>query len=118
MSSHELAEVEEAATHVAYLEHGRLLFQEAKLDLVKRFREVRATLKGALPAEFTAPPEWLDIRVEDRIVSFVDTRYANDRELAGRITALTGEIQAFETRPTGLRAIFTALARAMQDAEA
>src|SRR5215470_14965042 len=45
ISSHELAEIDGVATHVAFLDEGRLLFEESMSDLMARFREVHVTLE-------------------------------------------------------------------------
>src|SRR5205823_12158513 len=45
ISSHELGEIDGVATHVAFLDEGRLLFEESMSDLVARFREVHVTLE-------------------------------------------------------------------------
>ena len=44
ISSHELGEIDGVATHVAFLDEGKLLFQESMSDLTGRFREVHVTL--------------------------------------------------------------------------
>jgi len=56
ISSHELVEIENVVTHVAFLEDGKLLFQEATDDLYGRIKEIRVTLesRAALPA---IPPQ-------------------------------------------------------------
>src|SRR6266480_4382414 len=51
ISSHELGEIDGVATHVAFLDEGKLLFQESMSDLTGRFREVRVTLEAE-----AAPP--------------------------------------------------------------
>src|SRR6185437_8909920 len=56
ISSHELSEIEGSVTHVAYIEQGRLLFQQGMEELSARVREVRvtlnetATVRAGLPA--------------------------------------------------------------------
>ena len=44
ISSHELADIESAVTHVGYIEQGRLLFQEGMDEL-----KVRGSARCALP---------------------------------------------------------------------
>src|SRR5258705_759536 len=44
ISSHDLAEIESFATHLGYLEHGRLLFSDEMPALSARFREVEVSL--------------------------------------------------------------------------
>ena len=46
ISSHELTEIESFTTHVAFMQNGRLLLQEAIEDLQMRFREVLVTLSA------------------------------------------------------------------------
>ncbi len=114
MSSHELVEVEEFATHVAFLDRGRLLFQEATPDLVQRFREVRVVTAEPARLPAGAPPQWLELRAAGNELRFIDTRYAGEAELTSRITGVVGPVHGVEGRPMPLRAIFTVLARAMQ----
>src|SRR5260370_29912314 len=47
VSSHDLAEIESFASHVAYLEQGRLRLSEELTQLGEQFREVQVTFDGA-----------------------------------------------------------------------
>lgn len=111
ISSHELTELEGVATHVAFLDRGRLLFQETMEALTDRLREVHVKLDrgGCVPLQL--PPEWLDFRLSGNVASFVDTAYSEDR-LAAKITAVCGPAQDIDAQPIGLRSIFKTLARA------
>jgi ABC-2 type transport system ATP-binding protein len=111
ISSHELAEIEEMTTHVAFLDRGALLFQEEMTDLKARIREVQVTTEGEARPPAMAPREWLDVRAAGNLLSFVDTRYS-ERELAARIATLLGTVRLVETRPVALRSLYTTLARA------
>lgn len=62
ISSHELVELEDLTTHIAYLDHGEVLFQEANCALASRLREVRVTLATEAHLPLRAPKEWLDLR--------------------------------------------------------
>src|SRR5207237_9238609 len=58
ISSHELSEIDGVATHVAFLDEGRLLFEESMSDLVARFREGHVTVErngGQNRAELVEP---------------------------------------------------------------
>ena len=46
---HDLAEIESFASHIGYVEQGRLLFSEEMSALADRFREVTITLNEPLP---------------------------------------------------------------------
>ncbi len=114
ISSHELTELEGVATHVAFLDRGRLLFQETMEGLTGRLQEVHVTLDrgGCVPLQ--PPAEWLDFRIAGNVASFVDAAYAEDR-LAANVAAVFGSVRETEARPIGLREIFKTLARATRD---
>jgi ABC-2 type transport system ATP-binding protein len=111
ISSHELTELDGVSTHVAFLDRGRLLFQESMDDLIGRLREVHVTLEGGARRLFQPPKEWLDFRLSGNVASFVDTAYSEDR-LAANVAAAFGSVRAIDAQPIGLRSIFKTLARA------
>ena len=49
ISSHDLAEIESFASHVGYLDRGRLQFSEEMAELSARFREIELTLDAPAP---------------------------------------------------------------------
>jgi len=115
ISSHELHEIEGLATHVAFLDAGRLVFQESIEDLQGRVREVRVTLaSGAeLPAE--PPAQWLNITSVGSVVSFVDTAFA-EQGYGDTVAQHFGcPIRAIDITPIGLRPIFTTIARSLRE---
>jgi len=114
ISSHELSEIDGVATHVAFLDEGKLLFQESMSDLTGRFREVRVTLAGDARTNGHLPKEWLQPRALGNVLTFVDTKFAEDG-LGERVESVTGEVRRIDTQPMPLRAIFTTLARAARD---
>ena len=57
ISSHELSEIDGVATHVAFLDEGKLLFQESMGDLTNRFREVHVVLDGEATKPSQTPKE-------------------------------------------------------------
>src|ERR1700735_5143923 len=77
--SHELGEIEGVATHVGFIEQGRLLFEESMGELTARFREVHVTLDREAAAPGRAPEEWLNVRAEGNVVMFVDSGFSDDR---------------------------------------
>jgi ABC-2 type transport system ATP-binding protein len=116
LSSQELTDIEGAVTHVGFLEHGRLLFQESMSELSARMREVRVTLSDAAVSPASAPAEWFDVRANGNVLAFVDTRFSQDR-LNGTIASLLRGVRNVDVQPIALRSIFTTLARAGQDRE-
>jgi ABC-2 type transport system ATP-binding protein len=110
LSSHDLAEIESFASHVGYLEEGKLRFSEDMASLAARFREVELTLEkeGALPSPM--PESWLHAKAAGGVVRFVDSRFEEERSGA-EIRRLFGEVNGVVYRAMGLRAIFLAMAR-------
>jgi ABC-2 type transport system ATP-binding protein len=111
ISSHDLSEIDSFATDVAFVDQGRLLFQDSMDTLMSRFREVQITLEGEAVIPKIIPSEWINLKVMGSVVSFVDTRFA-ESTMSGRLSPYWSQIQRVETKPLTLRAIFTTLARA------
>jgi ABC-2 type transport system ATP-binding protein len=109
ISSHELSEIEGMAMHVAFLDDGKLLFQESMIDLSSRFRQVHVTLDRE-----AAPPEWLNVRASGNVLMFVDSGFSEER-LVSEIGTLNGAVRNVDAQPMGLRSIFTALAKSRMD---
>jgi ABC-2 type transport system ATP-binding protein len=110
LSSHDLAEIESFATHVGYLDRGRLLFSEEMTTLTDRFREVEITLNQPQPLPSTIPTTWLQPQTAGTVIRFTHTEAANG-------AAATELAQAFPNArditltPMTLRSIFLAIAR-------
>ena len=115
ISSHELSEIYGIATHVGFLDEGRLLFEESMSDLTDRFREVHVTLERLAHAPDQVPKDWLHVRVMGNVLAFVDTRFKEEK-LGERIGSVLQGVRRVDTQPMGLRSIFTTLARATRDA--
>jgi ABC-2 type transport system ATP-binding protein len=111
ISSHEIAEIETAVTHVGFLESGKLMFQESSDALAARVREVRVLLDGAAVVPKQAPEAWLDVRAAGNVLRFVDTRYS-EATLGQRVRSCVAGVRSIDADPLPLRAIFVALARA------
>jgi ABC-2 type transport system ATP-binding protein len=111
LSSHDLAEIESFASHIGFLEKGRLLFSEEMPTLSERFREVTVTLDQPSPIPPNHPAWWLQPETADCVVRFVHTNYKKqitEREVADFFPSARG----FSLDPMPLRAIFLAVAKA------
>jgi len=117
LSSHELGEIDGVATHVAFLDEGKLLFQESMSELMGRFREVHVTLEQAAMAPREAPKEWLQVRAMGNVLTFVDTRF-DPRTLSEQIHSQIAGVKETVWQPMALRNVFTTLARAARDGQA
>jgi ABC-2 type transport system ATP-binding protein len=111
ISSHDLAEVESFASHVGYLERGKLRFSEELTSLVERFREVELTFDApsTLPSNF--PPTWMQMSSSAAVVRFVESQFDSEKTLA-EIQRVFGETRNIGFAPMSLRSIFLTMAKA------
>jgi ABC-2 type transport system ATP-binding protein len=114
ISSHELAEIESVVTHVGFVDRGRMLFEESMSDLSDRVREVHVTLENEARPPQIIPEGWVQVTVAGNLLSFIDTRFRDDR-LTSTLAALFKGIRNIDVQPVALRSIFTTLARNAQD---
>jgi len=110
VSSHDLAEIEGFATHIAFLDSGSLRFSEDMASLNSRFREVELTFdeRTAVPPDL--PANWLRPSAAGSVLRFVDAAFSQEKvktEIARRF----GPVQQAEYRPMSLRAVFLATAK-------
>lgn len=111
ISSHDLAEIESFASHVGYLDNGRLKFSEEITALSARFREVLVNLDAAAPpAAANVPASWTELKSSGSVVQFVESAFDQERTNAA-IRAAFGQIRDVTFTPMSLRAIFLAIAR-------
>ena len=113
ISTHELADIEDVATDVAFLDNGALLFQESMSDLTGRVRRVQIVLSQEATEPLQVPPSWLEVRAMGNVLTFVETQFSED-ELGARIAAAITKVRSVDVRPMPLRSIFTVLARNAQ----
>lgn len=110
LSSHDLAEIESFASHVGYLEQGRLLFSEEMSALAGRFRDVSVTLSEPSPLPTNLPPAWLLPETAECVVHFVHSEYQSDAAVH-ELTAAFPSARDISFEPMPLRSIFVALAK-------
>ena len=112
LSSHELAEIESCATHVAFMDKGRLLIHESVEDVAARFREVTAGFAGDPKVSARLPEKWLTPEWNGRTLRFTTTAYTDDEELSRMLASLVGPLAHLSTDPMSLRDTSKALIRA------
>jgi ABC-2 type transport system ATP-binding protein len=111
VSSHDLAEIESFASHIGYLEQGRLRFSEELAELVERFREVQVTFDGPSRLPEKVPEGWMQINSSAAVVRFIESRFEPERTRA-EIRGVFGELRDVTFSPMTLREIFLAMAKA------
>jgi ABC-2 type transport system ATP-binding protein len=115
ISSHDLTEIESFASHIGYLDRGRLQFSEEMTSLSERFREVEVTLEAASPLPANLPQTWLRPECSAAVVRFVETQFDAERTPA-EVRRVFGNVQQLAMNPMPLRAIFVALAKTARKA--
>ena len=110
ISSHDLSEVESFASHIGYLDRGRLQFSEEMTSFVDRFREIEITLANPLHLPISWPPAWLNTEQSAAVVRFVDTQFDQERTMT-EVHRLFGNTHRISVNPMPLRAIFVTLAK-------
>jgi len=111
ISSHDLAEIETFASHIGYLDNGRLQFSEEMTSLSERFREIEITLANSAPTTAAWPAAWLNREQSATVVRFVDSHFDQARTMA-EVHGVFGAVQQINVSPMPLRAIFVTLAKA------
>ena len=108
LASHNLAEIESFASHIAYLNDGRLAFAEETAALTARFREIQVTLYS--PADLPAhlPATWLNPEASGVVIGFTESqfgpgtqaeirsRFPGVREVAAQVMTLRSIVLALE----------------------
>jgi ABC-2 type transport system ATP-binding protein len=112
ISSHDLADIESFASHIGYLDRGRLQFSEEMNSLATRFREVEVVMDApaAIPAGERWPATWLRPEASAAMLRFVETRF-DEEETSGKVRDLFGAVRQISAYPMPLRSIFVTLAR-------
>jgi ABC-2 type transport system ATP-binding protein len=110
VSSHDLAEIESFASHIAYLDGGRMRFTEEMTSLTSRFREIEVILDPPVHLPRDWPAAWLRPESAGAVVRFVESNFDAERT-ASEIRRLFGEVHGISVNAMPLRAIFVTLAR-------
>lgn len=114
--SHDLAEVESFASHIGYLENGRLQFSEPIDCLSERFREVEVTLANEpnSPGHIW-PPYWLNTQQSGSVIRFVDMQFERERTV-NEVKRMFQNVVHVDVSPMPLRSIFITLAKVARKA--
>ena len=113
ISSHDLSEIENFASHVCYLDQGKLLFSEEMSSLTSRFREIQITRDGPMPQLLNWPSNWISAEHSGAVTRFVDTRFHEENSIA-QVHQLFQGSHEISVSPMPLRSIFVTLAKTGQ----
>lgn len=112
ISSHDLGEIESFASHIGYLDQGRLQFSEEMTSLTGRFREMEVMVDSPPlpPFDRPWPAHWLRPETAPALIRFVETHFDVEQTPA-EIRRVFGDVRNISAHPMPLRAIFVTLAR-------
>ncbi len=110
LSSHDLAEIEGFATHLSYLESGRLRLSEEMSSLLARFRETEVTFDAPAAIPANLPPNWIEATTAGHTVRFVDDAFRQESAEATVVQVL-GAFRSVAFTPMSIRSIFLVLAK-------
>jgi len=113
LSSHDLAEIDSFASHVGYIDRGRLLISEPMTAVRERFRRVEATSENTLQPPATLPPEWLQATFDGPKACWTEIEFDPSASIA-RAASLLGPV-TIEPRPLTLREVFLTMAHAQRE---
>jgi ABC-2 type transport system ATP-binding protein len=115
ISSHDLAEIESFASHIGYLDRGRIQCSESITALTERFREIEVTLDQSAVLPHDWPANWLNPGTASTVVRFIDSRF-NEERTSSEVRRMFGDAARISSTAMPLRAIFVALARSSRKA--
>jgi ABC-2 type transport system ATP-binding protein len=110
ISSHDLNEIESFASHIGYLDQGKLLFSEEMDSLRARFREVIVTFNNPAALPETHPQSWLQPEASGAVIRFIASLY-QDQQTENDVRRFFSDIKDIAMNPLSLRSIFVALAK-------
>lgn len=102
ISSHELSEIETFTTHMAFMQHGKLLLQETIEGLQARFREVNVTLADRRTLPQPVPEHWLLPTISGHQLRFCDAAFRDEQALYQQLVACFGPVK-LRVDPMSLR---------------
>ncbi len=111
ISSHDLTEIESFATHIGYLDQGRLHFSEELTSVSARFREMAVSFAAAPPLPKPWPEHWLLPQTAGNAIRFIESQYDGERT-AAQIRGVFPDAQEVTATAMPLRSIFVALVKA------
>jgi ABC-2 type transport system ATP-binding protein len=116
LSSHDLAEIESFASHIGYLESGKLVFSEELDTLVARFRQVQLRTDVSSTPDAQLPESWLEIERSQTHLKFRDSSFTTPEEAIARIRKKFPQASDISFQPLSLREIFLTNARTNRSA--
>jgi ABC-2 type transport system ATP-binding protein len=114
-SSHDLAEVDNFASHVGYMDGGKLLISEPMTSVRERFHRIEVAGNAPLTPPASVPADWLQFTIDGSKARWNETAFREERTKA-QVIEVFGRVDV-RTAPMTLREVFLTLARANRPAD-
>lgn len=112
ISSHELSEIEGCATHIAYMDRGRVVIYDTLDAVTARFRQVTVTLGRDARPGILLPTTWLSPTTSGQVLTFVDRGFTDEGTLRRQLADHYGSVEVVTAEAMSLRDLSKALMRA------
>ena len=109
-SSHDLAEIDDFASHVGYMDDGKLLLSQPMTTVRERYRRVQIVSDGPLTHPSAIAGEWLSFKTEGASATWIEVGFDEESSLA-RLREIFGPV-GVKTSALTLRQVFLTMARA------
>jgi ABC-2 type transport system ATP-binding protein len=109
-SSHDLAEIDDFASHVGYMDGGKLLLSEPMTTVRERYRRVQIVGDAPLAHPGAIPVEWLSFKTDGASATWTEVGFDKESSLA-RLREIFGPVEV-KTSALTLRQVFLSMARA------
>jgi ABC-2 type transport system ATP-binding protein len=110
LSSHDLTEIESFASHIGYLDNGRLQFSEDLGALLSRFREIELVFDALPQFSDALPAAWLQTKQSSTSVTFVEAHF-EQQNTADQVHRVFANVKDILYKPMTLRSVVLAMAR-------
>lgn len=110
ISSHELTEIENFTTHIAFMDKGKLMFQESIESLRARFREINVILSAQKELPEEMPASWYSSQISGHAMHLIESDFKDYDSTYKKLSTHFGAVQ-FEEEAMSLREISKTLIR-------
>jgi ABC-2 type transport system ATP-binding protein len=109
-SSHDLAEIDDFASHVGYMDDGKLLLSQPMTTVRERYRRVQIVSNAPLTSPGAIAREWLSFKKDGASATWTEIAFDEESSLA-RLREIFGPVEVMTSALT-LRQVFLTMARA------
>ena len=110
ISTHDIDEIEQITDRIAFLDKGRLRTVAATDELLRKTKRVLVQLAQAEEKPVETPSEWVELKQENRTISFVNCNYHKE-SFEAEIRGLLPSAESIQIQDLSLKEIFKTISR-------